>query len=221
MNTTKTAGLILGLVGFILPFFLSLPGLSYAGHIALSIFLLAAFFWMLEPIPIHGTSVLVIFLGVLLLSGQGPLYKNAQAPLTQLTSQSDGFEVPSTAVTVTNQVWIRDNGSWRAADVEVQPSDNSNVIIRSTELSEGMQIASETTHRSVNYNPRRYQDYVGTLANPIIILFLGGFMLAQGAVKYSFDKKPDAVPVKTLRVQTRGYTHRPYAGYSSTISIYE
>jgi len=188
MNTTKTAGLILGLVGFILPFFLSLPGLSYAGHIALSIFLLAAFFWMLEPIPIHGTSVLVIFLGVLLLSGQGPLYKNAQAPLTQLTSQSDGFEVPSTAVTATNQVWIRDNGSWRAADVDIQPSGNSNVIIRSTELSEGMQIASETTHRSVNYTPRRYQDYVGTLANPIIILFLGGFMLAQGAVKYSFDK---------------------------------
>ena len=137
MNTTKTAGLILGLVGFILPFFLSLPGLSYAGHIALSIFFTGG---LLLDARAHTHTR---YLCACYISGSaapqrsGPLYKNAQAPLTQLNLSRTGLKFRQRQSTVTNQVWIRDNGSWRAADVEVQPSDNSNVIIRSTELSRG------------------------------------------------------------------------------------
>ncbi len=111
-------GLILGIIGLIIPFFLNIEGLSEAGHVALGIFFLAAAFWMLEPFPIYATSVLVIFLQVILLSKEGFLFQSA----------------------------------------------------------------TET------YTPDSYTAFMGTLANPIIILFLGGFVLADAAVKYNLDK---------------------------------
>jgi sodium-dependent dicarboxylate transporter 2/3/5 len=71
MSKVKWAGLILGLIGFCLPLFVSFPGLSLAGHFAMSIFLVAAVFWMFETIPIYSTSILVIMAEVVLLSSQG------------------------------------------------------------------------------------------------------------------------------------------------------
>lgn len=44
------------------------------------------------------------------------------------------------------------------------------------------------TEVSSSYNPTAYTSFIGTLANPIIILFLGGFILADAAVKYDLDK---------------------------------
>lgn len=66
----KSIGLALGLGALVVCPFLSLPGLSPAGHVALGIFLMASLFWILEPIPIYTTSLAVIFAQVLLLSDQ-------------------------------------------------------------------------------------------------------------------------------------------------------
>lgn len=66
----KTIGLIFGVIGLILPLIISFEGLSSAGHITLGIFVMAALFWILEPIPIYATSVLIILLQVFLLSDQ-------------------------------------------------------------------------------------------------------------------------------------------------------
>jgi len=118
LNRKQLIGLIIGLIGLIIPFFLSIEGLSYAGHVALGIFFLAAAFWMLEPFPIYATSVLVIFLQILLLSKQGFLFQEDSAA----------------------------------------------------------------------YIPDAYTAFIGTLASPIIILFLGGFVLADAAVKYNLDR---------------------------------
>ncbi len=118
LNNTQRIGLLAGIIGLIVPFFLNIPGLSEAGHVALGIFFLAAAFWMFEPFPIYSTSMLVIFLQVLLLSKEG-------------------------------------------------------LIFTSSDLS---------------YSPDSYTAFVGTLANPIIILFLGGFVLADASVKYNLDK---------------------------------
>lgn len=118
MTKLKSAGLLLGLIGFCIPLFFTFPGLSLAGHIAMSIFLMAAVFWMFETIPIYSTSILVIFSQVLLLSAEGVI-------------------------------------------------DYSSVV---------------------SYDPESYTRFIGTLADPIIILFLGGFILADASVKYDFDK---------------------------------
>jgi|AntRauTorcE11897_2_1112592.scaffolds.fasta_scaffold00093_32 sodium-dependent dicarboxylate transporter 2/3/5 len=114
----QTISIFIGVIGFVIPFFLNIPGLSEAGHVALSIFFIAAIFWMLEPVPIYATSILVILLQVFFLSKQGVLFPEATA----------------------------------------------------------------------NYSPNPYTDFIGTLSNPIIILFLGGFVLADAAVKYDLDK---------------------------------
>jgi len=71
MSKLKLTGLILGVIGFIIPLVVSFPGLSLAGHFAMSIFLMAAVFWMFETIPIYSTSILVIFFQVILLSADG------------------------------------------------------------------------------------------------------------------------------------------------------
>lgn len=118
LNRKQLISIIVGIIGLIIPFFLNIEGLSEAGHVALGIFFLAAAYWMLEPFPIYATSVLVIFLQILLLSKQGFLFQEDTA----------------------------------------------------------------------NYLPDAYTAFIGTLASPIIILFLGGFVLADAAVKYNLDR---------------------------------
>jgi solute carrier family 13 (sodium-dependent dicarboxylate transporter), member 2/3/5 len=117
MSKLKWTGLVLGITGFLMPLVISFPGLSVAGHFAMSIFLMAAVFWMFETVPIYSTSILVIFFQVILLS-------------------AEGFIDYSAAV----------------------------------------------------YDPLPFTQFIATLADPIIILFLGGFVLADASVKYDFDK---------------------------------
>ncbi len=117
MSKIKLTGLILGLTGFAIPLIVTFPGLSLAGHLAMSIFLMAAVFWMFETIPIYSTSILVIFSQVTLLSAEGFI-----------------------------------------------------------------------NYSSGDYTPLPYTEFISTLADPIIILFLGGFVLADASVKYDFDK---------------------------------
>ena len=125
MDKTKLVGLILGILGFAIPLIVQFPGLSLPGHLAMSIFILAAVFWMFETIPIYSTSILVIFLEVILLS-------------------AEGF----------------------------------------------------TNFSGMAYTPVSYQTFIATLADPIIILFLGGFVLADTAVKYNFDKNMTRILLK-------------------------
>lgn len=42
----------------------------------------------------------------------------------------------------------------------------------------------------------KYSEYFATLANPTIILFMGGFMIAEGAEKFSLDRNLAAVMLK-------------------------
>lgn len=44
-----------------------------------------------------------------------------------------------------------------------------------------------------------YSDFFATLANPVIILFLGGFMIADGAEKYGLDKNIAAIFMKPFK----------------------
>jgi solute carrier family 13 (sodium-dependent dicarboxylate transporter), member 2/3/5 len=132
MSKSKMAGLVLGIIGFVIPLLITFPGLSLAGHFAMSIFLLAAVFWMFEAIPIYSTSILVIFFQVILLSSEGFIDYSAMA-----------------------------------------------------------------------YTPLPYSNFIATLADPIIILFLGGFVLADASVKYDFDKNMTRLLLRPFGSQTK------------------
>ena len=128
MKHLKTYGsATLGALLLCLPSLLGLEGLSPAGQITMGIFLMAGLYWILEPIPIYATSLLIIFLQILLLSDQG--FINFDPAV---------YEVES------------------------------------------------------------YQTFYGTLANPIIILFLSGFSLATAAVKFGLDRRLTRVLLKPL-----------------------
>ena len=136
LSKKQWAGLIIGVVLFALPFLFNIPGLEAPGQRMLSIFLLAIVFWILEPIPLTATAVLVIFLEVILLS-KGAI--------------------------------VDPTGGVEALQETVLPAS----------------------------------DYFAALANPVIILFLGGFMIAHGAEKFGLDKNLAAIMLRPFPDKAR------------------
>lgn len=98
-------------------------GLTVIEHRLLIIFALAFTLWVLEPIPIYATSLLIILLECLLLSNKA---------------------------------------LWFLRAPEDAPGSLGVVM--------------------------QYDQILGTLASPVIILFLGGFFLAMAATKYHLDR---------------------------------
>ena len=190
MRLTKVQwiGLVLGCMGFILPLIFTFSGLSFAGHMALGIFLMAAVFWMFEPIPIYSTSMLIILLEVLLLSMQGPVFMDATLPVETLNKTNGQYEVLSQAVSDQQLYSVSSDGDVVPHKIDVRSMPNGKLQVQSPDLNEGMTIISNADHRLVNYKPNNYSDYLATLASPIIILFLGGFVLAEASVKYNLDR---------------------------------
>jgi len=195
--TKAAVGITVGIIGFCIPLFVHFDGLSFAGHLTLGIFLVAASFWMLEPIPIYATSMLVIFLQIVLLSTQGPLFQNAELPgYTVEQAEEETWRVPDSALD-NSTVYLRLSAqSSRAVDVQIVQRENTFVLVRSDEISPNTVIVSDVNHILTGYTPISYTIFIGTLASPIIILFLGGFMLAAGAVKYNLDKNLTNVLLK-------------------------
>ncbi|MFW5707139.1 MAG: SLC13 family permease [Bacteroidota bacterium] len=195
-QTKKITGLLLGIIGFSIPLLINFSGLSFAGHLALGIFLLAAVFWIFETLPIYSTSMLVIFLQVVLLSQQGLIYSGASLPSSSVVSQPDGtWMVPQTAVDE-NQVLVIDN-SQNYIPTEVNVVERGEMVrIESAMITADTKVISNTEHKLVGYEPVSYTRFFGTLASPIIILFLGGFILAAASVKYNLDKNLTNVLLK-------------------------
>jgi len=189
LTKLQFTGLVLGISGFLLPLVVVFSGLSFAGHMALGIFLLAAMFWMFEPIPIYSTSILIILLEVILLSVEGPVFMNAELPTETLNRASKHFVIPAEAVSSQQLLYSIDSeGELVGNKVDVTPISKNRVQVEGASLTEGMTIVADAQHRLVQYQPNTYADYLGTLASPIIILFLGGFVLAEASVKYDLDR---------------------------------
>ncbi len=190
LTSIQSAGLILGVIGLFVPLLLPLDSLSVAGQLSLGIFFMAAIFWMFEPIPIFATSMLVILLQIVLLSAQGPVYTNAELPVDKpVTLEDHNWQIPSSAIRDDETIIVAvAPGETESIEVEIIDRNGKHVIVRSTELTSDHAVITRPEHRLVNYKPNSYTDYLGTLANPIIILFLGGFMLAEASVKYNLDK---------------------------------
>jgi solute carrier family 13 (sodium-dependent dicarboxylate transporter), member 2/3/5 len=128
-SPVQRAGLLAGLVAFVVPLLVDIDGLAPAGQRMLAIFLLAIVLWVTEAIPLVATAVLVILLEVLLISDQAIV----------------------------------------AVGGDVLPA----------------------------------ADYFATLANPVIVLFLGGFLIADGAAKFGLDRNLAAVLLRPFAGDAR------------------
>ncbi len=190
MNPKTIVTLAIGLILFLLPFFIELEGLSLTGHITLGIFLLAALFWILEPIPIYATSLLVIFLQIIFLSVQGPLYQLGQVPATGPEPvEAEVWRIPAEALQEGEVLLLLDEDRQTSEiAVTVLDRDNGLVTVESAELTADTRLVLDADHWLLDFDVPSYTSYLNSLANPIIILFLGGFVLASAAVKYRLDR---------------------------------
>lgn len=205
MNKKQISGLVLGIIGFFTCIFIPIESLSFPGQLTLGIFILAAVFWLTEAIPIFATSMLVILLQVLLLSESGLISNSEFEPVPtekiqafgNVTSNSNFFWIPEAAVFNEGDksyIYILQNEGNVFKKVEVGtaadfPKKKVNfVIARSDLLKAGDFAATDPVSWRLNYEAPSYKDFYSSLANPIIILFLGGFALAAVIVKYNLDQ---------------------------------
>lgn len=177
MDLKQKIGLGFAALGFILPFFIQFQGLSPAGHLALSIFLTAAALWLFESIPIYATSMGVIFLEALLLSSQSPLLKSAAPVSFQEISITSLTDIPESAA-INGAVWIQSDSK----------TGVSTVPLKKLEIGKTYNVVSNPHSMRTNFIAPSFSAYYGNLASSIIILFLGGFVLAAVAVKYNLDQ---------------------------------
>ena len=185
----KVAGLAIGIAGFLLCLVLPIPGLFFAGKVTLGIFVLAAIFWMTEPVPIFATSMLVIFLQVVFLSAQGPVFQGSALPVTLAEPAGNNeWTLPEEAVTDRGTILVVEDERQDVVPVAIIAAADGEVRVRGEGIGEGTLVVADVSHPRAAYRPNPYTDFFNTLANPIIILFLGGFMIAAAAVKFSLDK---------------------------------
>jgi sodium-dependent dicarboxylate transporter 2/3/5 len=191
MTKKKLAGLVLGLVGFVVPWLVDLPGLNFAGQVTLGIFLMAACFWVLEPVPIYTTSLLVIFLEVLLLSAEGPLYERSRPPAAApvAATNAPGVWLPSATLKDDRFILLdRPGTAPQSLEVEVLDRQATQIHVRHPSLSTNELVWTTPDHWQATYRPSSYRAFFAALADPIIILFLGGCLLADASVKYRLDR---------------------------------
>ncbi len=160
----------------------------------IALFVFAALMWILEPIPIWTTSVVVITISLLAMSNQSltclkvDRYDKA-AVCSVIDDACAGIVSPEATAKLKDDM----------AEVLKKKTNLSAADFRST-LSDKLMPLSEEAATKL-YQPEMDQKIKGlkfinvmqqkstmaTFADPIIILFLGGFFLAAAATKYGLD----------------------------------
>ncbi len=120
----RTIGLVVAAIAFVVPLLADFDGLSTAGHRMFAIFLVAIVLWVVEPIPLYATAVLIIILEILMISDKALV------------------DLPAT------------------------------------------------------FEPRAFSGYYAALADPVLMLVLGGFFLAMGSSKFKLDRAMGQILLK-------------------------
>lgn len=205
-----------------------------------ALFVLAALMWILEPIPIWTTSVLVITLSLLCISNQsltflrperfdkqevkaviaeavGPGAPAHEASIRQKTKDGDKFLKPLEVLQTDVLARLKKKPSLDSAEVFMSinylmlsagekaakaaetaaAAGDAETAAYQTALSAQMNQAADRLSGDPAINKRikalkitnlmQQKSTMATFADPIIILFLGGFFLAAAATKYRLD----------------------------------
>ncbi len=213
-STTKTiikllAVLLISASMFLIPFDALGAPLNDIQVRVIALFVMAALMWILEPIPIWTTSTLVITLALLCASNQSLTFLKPErydaAAITAVVDEAcAGTLSPEALAKVQKEA---------AAALKKQKSLSAESV-RSTLAASFMATGKEAAKKgdaslqtalataSGNlYSPSisqklegmsfvnvmRQRSVMATFADPIIILFLGGFFLAAAATKYRLD----------------------------------
>ncbi len=191
-----------------------------------ALFLFAALMWILEPIPIWTTSTLVIAIALLGISNQSLTFlrpdrydKAEVSAIVQDAIGVGGAVSPELVRQIQDSVNARLTKKPTVNEQEVrmtlgfQIMDSSEKAEKSNDLAAAQQLRdahhrlyspeiSSRIHGLKFVNLMQQKTTMATFADPIIILFLGGFFLAAAATKYRLD-------INLARVMLRPFGTNP------------
>lgn len=187
---------------FLVGLFLDIPGIDRPAEVTLGIFLAAAVCWLFEPIPIYATSLLVIGCQIVFLSHEGMLSRTTTVDLVQPeVAGENSWWVPDTSVEKDHKVEsgqgfiyleYQKNGLRKYNSVPVSYgviADRARVYSPYLgSFPADSLVVEDVDHWMIQQHPQGFHRYMGSLAHPIIILFLGGFLLATAAVKFKLGR---------------------------------
>ena len=191
-----------------------------------ALFLFAALMWILEPIPIWTTSTLVIAIALLGISNQSLTFlrpdrydKVEVSAIVQDAIGAGGAVSPELVRQIQDSVNTRLTKKPTVNEQEVrmtlgfQIMDFGEKARKSNDLAAAQQLRdahhrlyspeiSSRIHSLKFVNLMQQKTTMATFADPIIILFLGGFFLAAAATKYRLD-------INLARVMLRPFGTNP------------
>ena len=160
----------------------------------IALFVFAALMWILEPIPIWTTSVVVITISLLAMSNQSLTFLKVdrydKAAVCSVIDDVCAGEVSPEATAKlkddVNEV-LKKKTNLTAADFRSTLSDKLMPLSR-TAATKLYQPEMDQKIKGMKFiNVMQQKSTMATFADPIIILFLGGFFLAAAATKYGLD----------------------------------
>lgn len=160
----------------------------------IALFVFAALMWILEPIPIWTTSVVVITISLLAISNQSLTFLKVdrydKAAVCSLIDDVCADSVAPEAVAKVkddvNEV-LKKKTNLSAADFRATLSDKLMPLSETAAAKLYQPEMKERVNGLKFINVMQQKSTMATFADPIIILFLGGFFLAAAATKYGLD----------------------------------
>ena len=165
-----------------------IEGLTLVEQRIIGIFVFATLMWVLEAIPAWSTSLIVVALLLFMTSDSAFMpFKNDPSKCVAVVETPVAVDSSLVAVADSSLVATVDSGMVAAVDPV---------------LAEAASVAAAQAPAELG-TLLKYQDILHCFADPIIMLFIGGFMLAIAATKYGLDAKIAKVLLKPFGTQSR------------------
>ena len=173
----------------------------------IALFVFAALMWILEPIPIWTTSVVVITISLLAISNQSLTFLKVdrydKAAVCSVIDDVCAGQVDAEAATKLKNTFVshpdKNNPGETVPGLLDKKPNLSAADFRATLSDKLMPLSQEAANKLYSpemkarvdgmkfVNVMQQKSTMATFADPIIILFLGGFFLAAAATKYGLD----------------------------------
>ncbi len=160
----------------------------------IALFVFAALMWILEPIPIWTTSVVVITISLLAMSNQSLTFLKVDrydkdAVCSVIDTVCEGQVSPEDAAKIKSDMTeaLKKKTNLTADDFRATLSNK--LMPKSAEAAAKLYSPEmDARIKGLKFiNVMQQKSTMATFADPIIILFLGGFFLAAAATKYGLD----------------------------------
>ena len=183
-----------------------IEGLTLVEQRIIGIFVFATLMWVLEAIPAWSTSLIVVALLLFMTSDSAfTIFKQdpskCVAQVVEVADSVAADSIDSCLVAPVDSPMVVEPTLLAEATL-IASTDSGVVAAADTALVAAAEAAAAQAPAELG-TLLKYQDILHCFADPIIMLFIGGFMLAIAATKYGLDAKIAKVLLKPFGTQSR------------------